>query len=285
MEGEPAAPPAPVAVREQEIEIPGPSDDLPLEDDIIPASAPSETSADAGILPQDNEDVVPMPNESAVFTKPVINPKITGLENLDSGDAQLVDMTRRPGRKISATPPPRPTRKPAKVNVDLDTFDQSQPAETIDVPRTDSSEAMDEIPSGTLPQGGKTSSGEVLVALKLVPDTYFYQGAAPRNAPRSEELLDIIEVLPVAEVVAESIADYERQQGGRPPSGETAMHKSGRFASRVEYQRAPGTPMAAVRLGEGEFQKSTLTWAEDPGGEWEWVVASQGPIAVDAFEE
>jgi hypothetical protein len=43
--------------------------------------------------------------------------------------------------------------------------------------------------------------------------------------------------------------------------------------------------MAAVRLGEGEFQKSTLTFAEDAGGEWEWLVASPGPIAVESFED
>ena len=81
--------------------------------------------------------MVPMPDESAVFSKPVIHPKITGLESLDSGEAQLVDMTKRTGRKLSEAPPKVEPRK-AKVNVDLDTFDQSGSGETIDVPRSDS---------------------------------------------------------------------------------------------------------------------------------------------------
>jgi hypothetical protein len=254
----------------------------PVDDDIIPPSAPAELSAEAGILPAEDE-MVPVPKESAVFTKPVIQAKISGLENLDSGEAQLVDVSRRTGRTLGAAVP-KPKRE-AKVNVDLDTFDQSRPAETIDDPRGDP-DALDEIPAGDVERAGPRGDGEVLVVLKIVPDAYFYQGVGPKNAPRAEDLLDIIEALPVAEVVAETIADYERQKAGVPAASDAGLaHKSARFANRVEYQRAPATPMAAVRLGEGEFQKSTLTLAEDFCGDWEWMVASPGPIAVDSFED
>ena len=74
-----------------------------LDDDIIPASAPNEPDAEAGILPDDDE-IVPLPKESAVFTKPVFNTKITGLESLDSGEAQLVDVSKRTGRRLGAAP-------------------------------------------------------------------------------------------------------------------------------------------------------------------------------------
>ena len=229
---------------------------------------------------------MPLPKESRGLhqTRLPDEDRRTGKSRLRRSAVGRCHQTHRaaPGRRA----PPKPEPKKAKINVDLDTFDQTKPTETIDVPRGDP-DALDEIP-GRRHRTHWTARGRRRAGCfeKLVPDAYFYQGSAPKNAPRAEDLLDILEALPVAEVVAETIAAYEQQKTGAPAGAETVVaHKSGRFASRVEFQRAPATPMAAIRLGEGEFQKSTLTFSEDAGGEWEWVVASPGPIPVDSFED
>ncbi len=144
--------------------------------------------------------------------------------------------------------------------------------------------------SGMEPDFG--DDGEtVLVALKIVPDAYFYAGTPPKNAPRSDDLMDIIEALPVAEIVAESIADYEEKLLTGEPVSKTdtgRLRMAGNAMAgkgRVDLQRAPSTPMTAIRLGEGEFQKLTLSMVEDDAGEWEWNVASTGPIPVEMFED
>ena len=104
--------------------------------------------------------------------------------------------------------------------------------------------------------------------------------------------MDVIEALPVAETVAESITDYERQQsaGGDAPGSDSGgvIALSGTAMagkSRIDLQRAPSTPMAAVKIGEGEFQRLTLMQSEDHCAEWEWQYASTGPVMVDAFED
>ena len=38
-------------------------------------------------------------------------------------------------------------------------------------------------------------------------------------------------------------------------------------------------------MGEGEFVKQTLMQVEDEAGEWEWSVASPGPLPVESFDE
>ncbi len=283
---QPVSKPAPAAEKEP----------LPLDDIIIPPTAPDDMPAGpTGILEIPMDSIaVPTYNTPAPPTPRMVQPpqhgEIKGLDTLGSRDAELVDIARRRPLGAAKAPPKKAAPKVAQVNVDLEHFDQSADAEMIETVEHPASEAMDEIEHGAFEPGASRVSAGVLVAMKIVPDTYFYAGTAPKNAPRSDDLLDIIEALPVAEIIAESIADFERMKMG----GKVSITESGKFSltgtasagkSRVDLQRAPATPMAAIRLGEGEFQKLTLMMVEDELGEWEWNVASTGPIAVEAFEE
>lgn len=315
LEGEPSAPapapkpmksaanmparPAPPATRTANIAPPSQDDDaLPLEDDIIiPPSEPDDEqpARTAGILEMP-VDTVPAPSQTNIprprFAQPPVQPKIKGLEKLTSGDAELIDVAKKKTESGKVPALKKSDAKIAQVNVDLDRFDHSGgEAEIVDTALPPESEGVYEIEHGGVESGAARESGEVLVALKIVPDSYFYAGVAPKNAPRSDELLDVIEALQVAEVVARSIVEYEHKKSGLdlPSPAESSkligvgIGLAGK--SRVELQRAPATPMAAVRLGEGEFHKLTLMQVEDEAGEWEWNVASPGPVAVDAFEE
>ncbi|HLX61470.1 MAG TPA: hypothetical protein VKX17_09330 [Planctomycetota bacterium] len=270
---------------------------LPLEDDIIipPSQPEDESDAQTGIL-EAPEETVPVPSQANIprprFAQPSVQPKIKGLEKLTSGDAELIDVAKKKTEsgKIASLKQAEP--KKARVNVDLESFDHSGgEAELIDTDVPPESEGVYEIENGGVDAGTAREGGEVLVALKIVPDSYFYSGVAPKNAPRSDELLDVIEALPVAEVVAPSIVEYERKKSGldiATPSESSKLLGVGiglAGKSRVDLQRAPATPMAAVRLGEGEFHKLTLMQVEDEAGEWEWNVASPGPVAVEAFED
>lgn len=314
LEGEPSAPPPPTPPRSaanmpnraavaptKTANVAPPShmdDPLVLEDDIIiPPSRPDDQPAGpTGILEIPMDATIPVPSQANIpmprFGHQSVQPHIRGLEKLDSGEAELVDVSKRRTESGKAAIINKPESRKAKINVDLDSFDHSGEGEMIDTAVPPETEAMDEIEVGGLEPGSGRGSGEVLVVLKLVPDSYFYTGTAPKNAPRSDDLLDVIEALPVAEFVARSISEYEMQQSGAfvassgdsskmvAPSGLGMVGKS-----RVELQRAPATPMAAVRLGEGEFVKLTLMQVEDEAGEWEWNYASPGPIPVESFDE
>lgn len=273
-------------------------DNMLLEDvpDIIPPTAPgAKPAGPTGILeiPADDE-VVPaeehiehVPAPSVMMKIPIVAPEIKGLETLDSGNAEMVDVSIK-RHAPPAKPAPAPKKKEAKVNVDLDKFDLSTPSETIDMPARNERDALDEIEQNEVQgEGGRTES-EVLVALKLVPDSYFYAGSAPKHAPRSEELLDVIEALPIAQTLAVNIGSYERKKSGlhiateiEAPGASVGLLSR----NRIEIQKAPTIPMAAVKIGEGEFQRMTLTIVEDPLGEWDWKCASPGPLTVEAFEE
>ena len=277
------------------------SESLALDDDdiIIPASEPDyddQPAGPTGIL-EILDDTIPLPSHSASsFENKVVQspppPTIKGLDALDFSAGELVDIAKRKANPGVKQIPKRKEPRIAQVNVDLDKFDQSAAGEVIETYQQPESGAMEEIQYGDMSSSDARKSDAVLVALKIVPDSYFYAGNPPKNAPRSDDLMDIIEALPVAEVVAESIADFERKKGGgtltsgAPDSGVMSLSGTAMAGkSRVDLQRAPATPMAAIRLGEGEFQKLTLQMIEDEGGEWEWNFASTGPILVDAFED
>ena len=281
------------------------SDPLALDDDpdIIPPSGPlHQPAGPTGILEiplddqddQDNQDdEIPLQDESEeevpapqapAKVKPPMQTIIKGLDSLDSGQAEIFEMTKRPAASTKPSAAKPVSQRIAKVNVDLDKFDLQNPSETIDMPAREH-ELMDEIEHNTFRGEDARSQTEVLAALKLVPDAYFYSGLAPKNAPRTEELMDIIEALPVAEVLAPNIQAYENSKNGaqsdaneRPASGLLSKN-------RIELQRAPATPMAAIRLGEGEFHKLTLISAEDPVAEWDWKFSAPGPVTVEPFEE
>ncbi|MEI6232118.1 MAG: hypothetical protein WCT04_03645 [Planctomycetota bacterium] len=270
---------------------------LDLDDIIIPASDPDDESAGAhGILDVPDE-TIPLPSNaathySAKMIQPPTEPKIKGLDDLDFTGGELVDIAKRKPNAGVKTIPKRAEPRVAKVNVDLEHFDHAAAGEVIDDKPHHEQDVMDEIQHGDVEAGDSRQSVGVLVALKIVPDSYFYAGSAPKNAPRSDDLMDIIEALPVAEVVAESISDFERSKAhpDRNPTNESGSLKAMTGTamagkSRVDLQRAPATPMAAIRIGEGEFQKLTLTCIEDECATWEWNVASTGPVLVDTFEE
>jgi hypothetical protein len=271
---------------------------LILEDDIIipPSQPEGQPAGPTGILEIPMDATIPVPSQAAIpmpkFGHSPVNPKIKGLESLDSGDAELVDVAKRKSESGRTAMVKRPDTKKAQVNVDLDSFDHSGEGEIIDTSVPPETEAIYEIEHGGLEPGAPREAGEVLVVLKLVPDSCFYTGTAPKNAPRADDLLDVIEALPVAEVVARSITEYEMQESGAFVAGAGDSSKMVAPAglgmvgkSRVELQRAPATPMAAVRLGEGEFVKLTLMQVEDEAGEWEWNYASPGPVPVETFDE
>lgn len=269
--------------------------DILLEEDvpdIIPPTAPgAKPAGPTGILeiPADHEVPEPSPHISVPSGefKMNITADIKGLESLSSGQAEMIDVT------VKRPPAPKPVplapkKKEAKVNVDLDKFDLQTPSETIEVPQRDERDALDEIEQSSVDGEDARTESEVLVVLKLVPDSYFYAGSAPKNAPRSEDLLDIIEALPIAETLAQNIGAYERGKSGEHimPEIEAPALSTGLLSrKRIEFQKAPTTPMAAVKLGEGEFQRMTLTIVEDPLGEWDWKTASPGPVTVEPFEE
>lgn len=262
------------------------------EDIIIPPSTDEEQAAPAaGILDLPTE-TIPLPTHGAHADnpfKPLPQPTIRGIDSLDFSGGEVIDVAKRKFGTLQAAPkkPPRV----AKVNVDLENFDQSAAAEVIDTLLDPEHSAMDEIEHADIESGGPRNN-DVLVALKIVPDGYFYSGNAPKNAPRSDDLMDIIEALPVAEVVAENIVEFETQKAAgdlsSPMESNSVISMSGNAMAgkgRVDLQRAPATPMAAIRLGEGEFQKLMLNLVEDEAGDWEWNYVSMGPVAVEAFEE
>ncbi len=272
---------------------------LAMDDDdiIIPPSDPDDQPAGPTGILEVPIDTIPLPSHttpsySAQTAQPPPAVIIKGLDDLDFTGGEVVDIVKRklnPGVKQI---PKKKEPRVAQVNVDLDSFDHNVANEVIDTAQQPESGAMEEIEYGELDSSDIYKSDMVLVALKTVPDSYFYAGTPPKNAPRSDDLMDIIEALPVAEVIAESIVDFERQQSG---GTSTATSDSGRIVGlsgpsmagkgRVDLQRAPATPMAAIRIGEGEFQKQTLTLSECEAGDWEWNFASTGPVMVEAFEE
>ena len=274
----------------KKVEIESPAD----EDFIIPAAELDENPAGpTGILeiPVDN---IRLPSHAgmpaqAIAKPPPVQPKIKGLDDLDFTGGELVDVV---PRKIGgvAAPAKKAALKIAQVNVDLDRFDASAATETFGT-QPPEADAMEEIQHRQIGAAEDRNAGPALVALKIVPDGYFYAGTAPKNAPRSDDLMDIIEALPVAEVVAESLAEFKQKKSPATPAHTSesdswsALAASGMAGNRMNLQRAPVTPMAAIRLGEGEFQKLTLTQVEDDLGEWDWNFASMGPVPVDAFEE
>lgn len=278
---------------------------LDADPDIIPPSdLRNQPAGPTGILEIPLDDEIPLQDELEeevpapqvpAKVKPPINPTIKGLESLDSGQAEIFEMTKRPAASsksggTAAKSAPAKAPRVAKVNVDLDKFDLQNPSETIDMPARGEHDMMDEIEQNAYRGADARNPDEVLAALKLVPDAYFYSGLAPKNAPRTEELMDIIEALPVAEVLAPNILAYEKSKsGGLEDANDLPadMRAAGSLLSKnhIDIQRAPATPMAALRVGEGEFHKLTLTSSEDPVGEWDWKFTAPGPVAVDPFEE
>lgn len=262
------------------------------EDYIIPAMEADENPVGpTGILeiPIDN---VKIPARAEIpVPKPPVQPKIKGLDDLDFTGGELVEVVQRKTGGAGKAPAKKAAPKIAQVNVDLENFDASAATETFGTAQAAEAEEIEAIQPVETAAADTPITNQVLVTLKAVPDGYFYAGTAPRNAPRSDDLMDIIEALPVAEVVAESITEFEQKKssGTLAPVSEadswSALANAGVVGNRLEFHRAPGTPMAAIRLSESDFQTLTQSQVEDDLGEWDWNFASTGPVAAGVFEE
>lgn len=259
------------------------------------------------------EPIPAMPEDSGEEEEAVDAPgsstAIKGLDQLDEGNAEVIEadqrgLTRRmkPVRsdEDDEPPPPKP-KKVAKVNVDLDTLDLEEATEVVgseeesddsleeipmaepeeDEPEEDLlEEEEDEAEAGTPTEDEEERDAlpevDEMVAFQHIQDAFFYvDGEAPDNGDeRSQELLDIILELPVAEVVAESIEAYEKNV-------EASRQKA---TIPVWSLPSPDESMLAVSLSDQEFQRMTANMELDPVGEWDWNFAAAGPIEVVEYE-
>ena len=193
-------------------------------------------------------------------------PKIKGFDNMDDASAEVVatdkrGLSPRAKRHVAEMPYKPKVEKIAKVNVNLDEIDLSE------------GEVLQGSDFGDAPGGGVLQAARPVtrpMKLKLIDDTFFYDnGSAPKQ--RAPELLGLIEKLPVAETVAQSIGDYQAQQKEK--------------MSAVELQQVPTAAMSAVLISDAEFQKEVSVLRENPVGEWDWQYAACGPVPVMAFDE
>lgn len=217
-------------------------------------------------------------------------PRIDGIDSLDESRAEVIEINKRglsarAKRPDDVAPPkPKPEKK-AKINVDLDALDLSS-GEVVAGAGEAAEEGLEEIEH--TPNAARKHYPE-LVVLNAIDDKYFYaEGPAPRG-PRSDELLDLVESLPVAEVIAQSIGDYDVQKREKaakaaPPAEKSVLKQS--VASRpLELQPSPAGVLTAVLISENEFQRHVANLGEDPVGEWDWQFAASGPVAVQVYEE
>lgn len=217
-------------------------------------------------------------------------PNIKGIDNLDESKAEVIQTntrglsarTKRPDDVPAAKPKPE---KRAKVNVDLDALDLSS-GEVVAGAAEETEEGLEEI--AHTPNAARKHYPE-LVAINAVDDKYFYgDGGAPRGQ-RSDELLDLIDQLPVAEVIAQSIGDYDMQKREKAakaaPPVEKPVLKPTPANRPLELQPTPAGSLVAVLISENEFQRSMSQLGEDPVGEWDWQFAAAGPVAVQTYEE
>jgi Type II secretion system (T2SS), protein E, N-terminal domain len=212
--------------------------------------------------------------------------RIKGLDSLSDGtEAEMINtddrgLTKRRGPSLP-TPLPK-AKKNAKVNVDLDTLDLSE-GEVVAAAGDEQLEGHDEIAFAAPLPATRRILGERFVELKAVKDSYFYDDAgAP--AEKTDEFFDLIDTLPKAEVLAQSIGEFERAQNNRKQSVVTAAKPS--MAGRpVQLQPAPYEAVQPTLISEGEFQKLVGVSAEDPVGEWDWAFIAPGPVTVQPLEE
>jgi hypothetical protein len=286
---------------------------LVLEDDAAPArhfdqpQAPLEITQIETVFHEKQAPVAPKRKREP--ERPA-GPQILGLDNLNEANAELIETNRRGLTKRSPGDIPvagsqiiqSKTAKTAKINVDLDALDLSSGEVVKSSFDTDEAgEQLEEISEDApVTKALQRHVGEI-VPLKSIRDGYFYSdGRTPSQ--RSDELESLLDTLPVAEVVAESIGDYEEKQ--KPAAKPTPQEKpalktasaSSASASAVakpdaarllELQPAPVGALAAVAISETEFERHmvSLSMGEDPVGEWDWNYAASGPVQVQPYEE
>ena len=218
------------------------------------------------------------------------SPNIKGIDNLDESNAEVIQTNTRGlsarNKRVDDVPAAKPKpEKKAKVNVDLDALDLSSGEVVAGTPE-ETEEGLEEI--AHTPNAARKHYPE-LVVLNSVDDKYFYSdGPAPRGA-RPDTLLDLIDQLPIAEVIAQSIGDYDMQKREKAakaaPPAEKPVLKPTPANRPLELQPVPAGTLVAVLISENEFQRHVSSLGEDPVGEWDWQFAAAGPVAVQNYEE
>jgi hypothetical protein len=267
---------------------PGPGDAAPIVE--VSAEEPAAVEAVAEEPMQPREVVAGQ--ASARRREPSAELKIEGIDNLDEAKAEMVETTRRGLSARARTdvvdeapPKPRPA-KVAKVNVDLDALDMSS-GEVVKTGGLEEDEHYEEISHGS-------AAADRPIKLQVLQDGFFYEDGKAPGGERSDELLEVISALPVAEVVAESIGDYHAKKSAAPakeahaPAPKPTASRSQAAAQAVrplELEPSPVAAMAAVPLAEMEFQRHISKLGEDPVGEWDWQFFAPGPVPVLEYEE
>ncbi|MBI3831921.1 MAG: hypothetical protein HY291_20535 [Planctomycetes bacterium] len=300
------------------------------------ASAPTEEASDSDEAPAIEElDAEPPaeipapdfggPTEAVAVEEPAADEEtppepesqpedlIEGLDTLNDGNAEVIEtdgrgLTRKKKEEVEEEAPKPKAPKIAKVNVNLDELDLNEASEVVGEEDEEEEEQLEEITGEAAPAAAKPKPAaasapkiEALAAFSAVPDAYFYEeGAAPEEgSERTEELLELIQQLPVAEVVAESAADYRAAQEKKAktpapkPAAAPALKASAKPAAAaapakkevaVEHTAAPKEPVTAVALSDSEFNALVAALEPDPVGEWDWQYAAPGPVLVEEFE-
>jgi len=286
--GEAEAPPAPEEPAPAQAE--GGGEVLTVEDAVVPPAADTYEAAPAP--PPEAPAIVrsaarPSDSWRQRAVEAPAEAKVTGLDTMDTDQPEVIETTgrglRRPAKKAPEPEeaPESKVEKKAKVNVDLDALDFTS-AEVV-AGADEGVEEMEEVaPAGAAPRpviAPRALTGP-MTKLKTVPDSYFYaDGVAPPEGERAEELLSLLETLPVATVVAESIGDYQEQLKAKAPPPAKPAPKP------IELEPAPAASLVAVAISEAEFNKLVASLGEDPVGEWDWQYAAPGPVSVISYDE
>jgi hypothetical protein len=282
-----------VADQGDAIQLEGDQPALNLEDAQAPMEIPVEEPV-SGQRRANRQDQVPAARS---------DPKIQGIDNLTDENAELIETNRRGltkrgkgGPSVPEEDAPRPkVDKKAKVNVDLDALDLSAGEVVKDKFVTQIDEAnLEEISESAPVTKALARHADEIVQFKAIRDGYFYNdGKTPRD--RSDELSALLDTLPIATVIAESIGDYEeklKESAPKPKPVEKPVLKASSpaqaaaIASRpLELQPVPGGAVTAILISEAEFERHIASLGEDPVGEWDWNYAAPGPVPVQAYEE
>lgn len=251
--------------------------------------------------------------EPAPEPEPQAEDLIEGLDNLNDGNAEVIEtdgrgLTRKKKEEVEEEAPKPKAPKIAKVNVNLDDLDLNEASEVVGEEDEEEEEQLEEItgeqvaaPAKPKPALAPAPKAEALPVFSVVQDAYFYEeGAAPEEGvERTEELLELIQQLPVAEVVAESPADYRAAQekkakapapapkpavAPKAPAKPAAAAAPAKKEVAVEHTVAPKEPVTAVALSDAEFNSLVAALEPDPVGEWDWQYAAPGPVLVEEFE-
>ncbi|MCZ7649003.1 MAG: hypothetical protein M5U26_27730 [Planctomycetota bacterium] len=207
---------------------------------------------------------------------------------------------RRSNRPTFADEPINLPKGEARINVNLDELDVDEAAEVVETGEMEheDSESLEEISASAgrpstargAPRAAPAKTAlrkpavEGFAPFEEVDLAYFYADgiAPPEDAEPDPGLLELVENLPVAELVAESLDEYKAslEAEAEPEPAPAAQDRK----LPVEAQPAPAEPVPAVTLSDEEFKKLINGLDVDPIGEWEHTYAEQGPLEVVAYD-